>query len=133
MNDVKRRVILDSKFHFSIFQMYLKEYYRLTPFRFTAHKEVDIYTQLITYIFERFSSNIMHTLSEVGEINLAYFSLPDDKIPEFISYMTTAKNEIALMLARDLNFYGIVGSGLILSDSVYFYETNPLFHTLIID
>lgn len=133
MSDVKRRVILDAKSHYAIFQMYLKEYYRLTPFRFTQFKEVEIYTQIITYIFERFSSNILHTLGDIGDINSAYLSLPGDKVPEFIKQMTIAKNEIALMLARDLNFYGIVGSELMLSESVYFYETNPFFHTLIID
>ncbi len=133
MSNVKRRVILDAKSHYSIFQMYLKEYYRLTPFRFNQFKEVEIYTQIITYIFERFSSSILHTLGEIGNINSAYLSLPEDKVPEFIEKMTVAKNEIALMLARDLNYYGIVGSELMLSDSVYFYETNPFFHTLMID
>lgn len=129
----KTRVILDAKHHYSIYQMYLKEYYRQTPFRFTPEQEVIIFTQLITYIFERFSSNIIHALGDQSELNPAYFLLPTDKVELFIPNMTLAKHEISLMLARDLNFYQIVGSDLALSNSIYFYETNPLFHTLIVD
>ncbi len=135
ITDNKKYVILDAKYHFSIFKDYMKEYYQTTPFRFDSVREVEIFRQIISYIFERFSSDMYQALSETNDVNPVYvshLSLPPVNVNEYIANMNVAKNVISLMLARDLNFNKIIGSELRLGDTVFFYETNPFYHVLLI-